>query len=31
VPDGERLLEALIWLGHAVDERRAERWAASTR
>jgi DNA-binding MarR family transcriptional regulator len=31
VPDGERLLEALSWLGQAVDERRAERWAARTR
>jgi DNA-binding MarR family transcriptional regulator len=31
VPDGERLLEALIWLGQAVDERRAERWAERTR
>jgi DNA-binding MarR family transcriptional regulator len=31
VPDGERLLESLIWLGQAVDERRAERWAARTR
>lgn len=26
-PDGDRLLEALVWLGRAVDERRAERQA----
>jgi DNA-binding MarR family transcriptional regulator len=26
-PDGDRLLEALVWLGRAVDERRAERRA----
>ncbi len=27
VPDAEALLEALTWLGAALDERRAERWA----
>jgi DNA-binding MarR family transcriptional regulator len=27
-PDGERMLEALVWLGRAIDERRAERVAA---
>ena len=26
-PDGDQLLESLAWLGRAVDERRAERWA----
>ena len=26
-PDGNELLEALVWLGRALDERRAERWA----
>jgi DNA-binding MarR family transcriptional regulator len=26
-PDADRMLEALVWLGHAVDERRAERRA----
>jgi DNA-binding MarR family transcriptional regulator len=26
-PDGDRLLESLLWLGRAVDARRAERWA----
>jgi DNA-binding MarR family transcriptional regulator len=30
VPDSEQLLQALIWLGQAVDERRAERWATRT-
>lgn len=27
-PDAQRMLEALVWLGRAVDERRAERRAA---
>lgn len=27
-PDGDRLIEALVWLGRAVDERRAERRAS---
>ena len=26
-PDGDELLESLVWLGRALDERRAERWA----
>jgi len=26
-PDGEQLLQSLVWLGRAVDERRAERRA----
>jgi DNA-binding MarR family transcriptional regulator len=30
-PDADRMLEALVWLGHAVDERRAERRAARER
>jgi DNA-binding MarR family transcriptional regulator len=29
-PDGPRLIESLVWLGRAVDERRAERWASRT-
>jgi DNA-binding MarR family transcriptional regulator len=29
-PDGEELLESLVWLGRALDERRAERWAQRT-
>ncbi len=29
-PDGDELLEALVWLGQALDERRAERWAQRT-
>ncbi|HTU30614.1 MAG TPA: MarR family winged helix-turn-helix transcriptional regulator [Solirubrobacteraceae bacterium] len=29
-PDGDGLLEALVWLGRALDERRAERWAQRT-
>jgi DNA-binding MarR family transcriptional regulator len=29
-PDGDQLLESLAWLGRAVDERRAERWARRT-
>ena len=27
-PDGQTLLDALVWLGRALDERRDERWAA---
>jgi len=30
-PDGDRLLEALVWLGRAVDERRAESLARRAR
>jgi DNA-binding MarR family transcriptional regulator len=29
-PDGDQLLESLVWLGRALDERRAERWARRT-
>jgi DNA-binding MarR family transcriptional regulator len=29
-PDGEELLQSLVWLGRALDERRAERWAQRT-
>lgn len=30
-PDGEALIEALVWLGQAVDERRAERRRSARR
>jgi DNA-binding MarR family transcriptional regulator len=30
-PDGDRLLEALVWLGRAIDERRAESLARRSR
>jgi DNA-binding MarR family transcriptional regulator len=30
-PDGERLIESLIWLGQAVDDRRAERHMSQDR
>lgn len=30
-PDGDRLIESLVWLGRAVDDRRAERHAARGR
>jgi DNA-binding MarR family transcriptional regulator len=30
-PDGDELLRALVWLGRALDERRADRWAERAR
>jgi len=30
-PDGDALLESLVWLGRALDERRDERWARRAR
>jgi DNA-binding MarR family transcriptional regulator len=29
-PDGDQLLESLVWLGQAIDEWRSERWAKKT-